>query len=168
MKVKFLYALFLTCFIAACVSPPDYPLEPQIAFVSLTNGSGNPKNAMRQGQLGTEDSLFVTISFTDGDGDLGSTGSKGQDSVNIFLLDKRDNRSVENFRMPFIPEQGAGNGISGEIRMLLFTTCCNVIPPCEPSTKKPIDTLIYDIYIKDRKGNKSNTIQSAPIYLQCK
>ena len=51
------------------------------------------------------------------------------------------------FRIPYVPEQGAGNGISGDIRLLLFTTCCNVLPPCEASTTKPIDTLVYEIFI---------------------
>ena len=122
---------------------------------------------MRQGQLGTEDSLYLNISFTDGDGDLGGNG-KDNDSLNIFLLDKRSNQITERFRSPYIPEQGTRNGISGDMRILLFTTCCNVIPPCEKSLSKPIDTLIYEIYIKDRAGHKSNVIQAEPIFLQCK
>ena len=157
-----LFSIVLTAF-AACVSPPDYPIEPNITFLSLS------KNTMRQGQLGNEDSLFVTFSFTDGDGDLGNSGQAGKDSINIFLTDKRTNTPAEErFRLPLVPEQGAGNGISGEITLLLFTTCCNVLPPCEPSTTKPIDTLVYEIYIKDRAGHSSNKIQTSPIYLQCK
>ncbi len=159
----FIYSILLTSAFAACISPPEYPKEPQIKFLGLS------KNTMRQGQLGNEDSLFVTFSFTDGDGDLGTKGQANRDSVNIFLTDKRTNTPAEErFRMPLVPEQGAANGISGEIRLLLFTTCCNVLPPCEPSTTKPIDTLVYEIYIKDRAGNSSNKIQTAPIYLQCK
>lgn len=164
MKINFLLFGFIILTIAACVRPPDYPIEPQIKFTSLS------KNTMRQGQLGTEDSLFVTFSFTDGDGDLGTADSNKDTSkiLNIFLTDKRDNKPAERFRIPYIPEQGAGNGISGDIRLLLFTTCCNVLPPCEASTTKPIDTLVYEIYIKDRAGHESNRIQTAPIYLQCK
>ena len=162
MQIKKL--LFSTLILAAfvmCISPPDYPIEPQIEFLGLS------KNTMRQGVLGIEDSLFLTFSFTDGDGDLGNLG-QAKDSVNIFLTDKRTNQPSERFRIPYVPEQGAGNGISGDMRLLLFTTCCNVLPPCEASTTKPIDTLVYEIYIKDRAGHESNRILTAPIYFQCK
>ena len=161
MQIKILLFSTLVVAFAACISPPDYPIQPEIKFIGLS------KNVMRQGLLGIEDSLFLSFSFTDGDGDLGSLG-QGKDSVNIFLTDKRTNQPSERFRIPYVPEQGAGNGISGDIRLLLFTTCCNVLPPCEASTSKPIDTLIYEISIKDRAGHESNKILTAPIYLQCK
>ena len=162
MKIKLLlFSIIATAFIT-CVSPPDYPIEPQIEFKSLS------KSKMRQGQLGNEDSLFLAFTFTDGDGDIGSSGKNSNDSVNIFFIDKRNNQPSERFRIPYVPEQGAGNGISGEVRVLLFTTCCNVLPPCEPSTTKPIDTLVYEIYIKDRAGHESNRIKTAPIFLECK
>ena len=161
MQIKILLFSVLVGAFAACISPPDYPIQPEIKFIGLS------KNVMRQGLLGIEDSLFLTFSFTDGDGDLGSLG-QGKDSVNIFLTDKRTNQPSERFRIPYVPEQGAGNGISGDIRLLLFTTCCNVLPPCEASTTKPIDTLVYEIFIKDRAGHESNKILTAPIYLQCK
>ena len=161
MQIKILLFSTLVVGFAACISPPDYPIQPEIKFLGLS------KNVMRQGLLGIEDSLFLSFSFTDGDGDLGSLG-QGKDSVNIFLTDKRTNQPSERFRIPYVPEQGAGNGISGDIRLLLFTTCCNVLPPCEASTTKPIDTLIYEISIKDRAGHESNKILTAPIYLQCK
>ena len=161
MQIKILLFSTLVVAFAACISPPDYPIQPEIKFLGLS------KNVMRQGLLGIEDSLFLSFSFTDGDGDLGSLG-QGKDSVNIFLTDKRTNQPSERFRIPYVPEQGAGNGISGDIRLLLFTTCCNVLPPCEASTTKPIDTLIYEIFIKDRAGHESNKILTAPIYLQCK
>ena len=161
MQIKILLFSVVVVAFAACISPPDYPIQPEIKFLGLS------KNVMRQGLLGIEDSLFLSFSFTDGDGDLGSLG-QGKDSVNIFLTDKRTNQPSERFRIPYVPEQGAGNGISGDIRLLLFTTCCNVLPPCEASSTKPIDTLIYEISIKDRAGHESNKILTAPIYLQCK
>jgi hypothetical protein len=161
MKIKYLlFALIILTFYT-CVKPPDYSIEPKIEFIGLS------KNTMRQGEFGREDSLYLFFSFTDGDGDLGGVG-KDKDSLNISIIDKRTNQLSERFRIPQIPEQGAGNGISGEIRVLLYTTCCNVLPSCSPSTKKPIDTLSYDIFIKDRAGNKSNVVQTSPILLQCK
>ena len=159
MKIKILLYLFLIIAFATCIRPPDYPIEPQIEFVGMT------KTTMRQG-FGTEDSVYITLSFTDGDGDLG--GISGKDSLNVFITDKRNNKPVEQtFRIPFVPEAGAKNGISGEIRFLMYTTCCLSLEPCIATPVRPTDTLIYDIYIKDRAGHASNIIKTYPIILQC-
>lgn len=59
-----LSAAALTILALGCVQPPDYPIEPVIEYVGLT------KNTMLQGKTG-EDETYITISFTDGDGDIG-------------------------------------------------------------------------------------------------
>jgi hypothetical protein len=158
MKIKnVLYLLTLLVAFATCISPPDYPIEPQITFSNMT------KNIMRQG-YGSEDSVYITLSFTDGDGDLGS-----KDSLNVFITDKRSNKPIEQtYRIPFVPEAGAKNGISGEIRFLMYTTCCLSLEPCRLPPPRATDTLVYEIYIKDRAGHKSNTVLTNPIQLQCK
>jgi len=120
---------------------------------------------MTQGSL-FEDSAFVVFEFTDGDGNLGD-----ENKVNIFLKDRRDTSdNFTTFKIPFIPEEGAGNGISGEITLLLYTSCCiyeNGQAPCTPNTSQPTDSLIYDLYIEDRDGNQSNQITLPPIVLLC-
>lgn len=158
MKIKnVLYLLCVSAAFAYCISPPDYPIEPQITFSNMT------KTVMHQG-YGSEDSVYITLSFTDGDGDLGS-----KDSLNVFITDKRSNKPIEQtYRIPFVPEAGAKNGISGEIRFLMYTTCCLSLEPCRLPPPRPTDTLVYEIYIKDRAGHKSNTVLTNPIQLQCK
>ena len=157
MKTNFLLSfILLTFLIISCTKPPDYPNEPEIGFVGFS------KNTLQQGD-GNNDSLNVVISFTDGDGDLGD-----RDSLNLFVTDKRTGFLQDRFKIPFIPEQGASNGISGEISFALYTTCCIDYvnhTSCQP--KSTPDTLIYEIYIMDRAKNKSNVIETAPIYLQC-
>jgi hypothetical protein len=143
--------------VVACTSPPNYDIVPAITFKSFS------KNVMIQGK-GTEDSTYLTLGFQDGDGDIGDT-----DSLNVFVSYRGGNViNPEIYRMPFVPEQGSKNGISGDIRIRLFTTCCNVLPPCQPSTTKPIDTIRYQIYIKDRAGHTSNVVETTPMYLQCR
>jgi hypothetical protein len=160
MKIKNVFYLLIFVAFATCIRPPNYPVEPQIAFSNMT------KNVMRQG-YGSEDSVYISLTFTDGDGDLG--GTSGKDSLNVFITDRRNNKPVEQtYRIPFVPEAGAKNGISGEIKFLMFTTCCLSLEPCRPRPSKPIDTLVYEIYIKDRAGHKSNAVQTQPILLQCK
>lgn len=144
-----------------CVRPPDFPDEPVIAFKSLS------KQTMRQSINQFADSSFLTFTFTDGDGDL---GDEDNDSLNVYVTDGRDGVEKFKYRIPYIEPQGTGNGIEGEIRVKLNTTCC-IYPdgqvPCTKSTDFPTDTLFYEIYIKDRKGNKSNVIQTPMIVLLC-
>ncbi|NND33059.1 MAG: hypothetical protein HKN76_10745 [Saprospiraceae bacterium] len=142
-----------------CITPPEYPNEPVIELIGITN------DTMLQSQFNS-DSTLIVFSFTDGDGDLGS-----DDSLNIFVKDLRDNFISDRFRIPFVDEAGANNGISGEITITLYTTCCtfpNGAPPCQPSEEFPTNQLQYEIYIKDRAGNQSNSITTPPIILECK
>jgi hypothetical protein len=152
------YSLLLACIFITCSKPPNYPIEPIIKFERMT------KTALKQSST-NGDSLKVTFSFTDGDGDLGSN-----DSLNLFVIDKRDGFLSNKYKIPYITASGASNGISGEIEFVLFTTCCyfpNGQSPCTPSLVYPKDTVTYDIYLKDRAGHKSNIIQTLPIILDC-
>jgi hypothetical protein len=62
--------------VTACFNPPEFPIEPQIEYESIQYkeyGTG----------LDTEyDSLILTISFKDGDGDLGLDASEDQPPYN--------------------------------------------------------------------------------------
>lgn len=157
---RILLALIGISLMGSCLTPPDYPVEPIIKYVGMT------RNSMKQSAYPI-DSTSVTISYTDGDGDLGD-----DNLVNVTFIDKRNNIEGETFKIPFIPQQGAGKGISGDITFKVHTTCCDYPDwsddvDCQPSTNFPVDTLVYEIYIKDRAGHESNHIQTAPIYLLC-
>ena len=144
--------------ISSCITRPDFPIEPEIEFVSMED------NRMIQNSFNT-DSIRVTFSFTDGDGDLGD-----KDSLNIFIRDSRDQFIASKYRLPELPPEGAQRGVRGEITVTIYTTCCifpDGTPPCEASLEFPTDTLRYELYIKDRAGHVSNTIQTAPIILVC-
>ena len=120
MKLRFIITVALTGLLAAsCVKPPNYPDEPVIEYIGLN------KNTIAQGNQNTPaDTLQVLFSFTDGDGDLGFP----DDSLNIFdafLTDSRDGfRHV--FRLPVLPEQGLGNGVSGDntVQSEVITILC--------------------------------------------
>ena len=157
-------ALLLALGWSACVQPPDYPDEPVIEFLSLS------KSQVLQASFG-EDSIVITFSFTDGDGDLGFADT----TASIFITDGRDNFDKPPYRIPYINQEGAGNGISGEISIVVPTTCCiypssTGIPPCDTSLNAPqlVDTVFYLLQIKDRAGHLSNQIQTEPITLICR
>jgi hypothetical protein len=158
-KQLFIIGITLTLLLTgSCTKPPDYPIEPIIKFLSMS------KTKLKQSSINA-DSLRVTFSFTDGDGDIGSN-----DSLSLFVIDKRDGFVSSKYKIPFVTESGATNGISGEVEFVIFTTCCyfpDGQAPCTPSLTFPTDTVIYDIYLKDRAGHKSNIIQTLPIVLDC-
>lgn len=159
---------FFASLLVGCVQPPEYPLEPVIEFMSLS------QNILPQGK-NTNDFVTITIGFTDGDGDIGHFGEDSEPQVNdLFVKDLRTDEITQQFIIWYVPEQGTNNGISGEISFDIPTTCCifppgtqDAILPCDPSTDYPVDTLIYEVYIQDRAGNESNRVLTEPIYLQC-
>ncbi len=125
---------------------------------------------MRQGNLfnGPIETFEVTLYFTDGDGDLGESGDELDPKSNIYLTDSRTGLQGAPLTIPFIPEQGTGNGISGDMRFEVNAPCCIYLgQSCEAFTNYPTDTLFYSIEVQDRSGNISNTVQTGPIYLMC-
>ncbi len=70
-----LFAIILTG-VSACFNPPEFPVEPQIEFESIQYkeyGTGFDSEY---------DSLILTISFKDGDGDLGLDPSENDEPYN--------------------------------------------------------------------------------------
>lgn len=155
---------FLSITFYSCEKPDEYPLVPAIEFVSMYT----TKNAQ-----GYDDKLFVTISFTDGDGDIGyHTRESG---LNDPVFDDPASPYYNNFivktlilrngiwnsidtpvsaRIPYLTPEGPNKALKGKIEREL-----NVPLPLE------LDTLRYEIFIYDRSLNKSNTIITPEILL---
>ncbi len=147
---------------AACVQPPNYPDEPEIEYVGVN------KSTIEQGSPSAlSDTLVVTFSFTDGDGDIGD-----DDSTNVFLFDSRNGTLAEPLKLEPIPNQGTGNGISGEISVKIpnkpSRLCCIIgNTACISDPDQPVDTFSFTIQLRDRAGHLSNKIQTEPITLLC-
>ena len=168
MKLNHISVFFSICLvgvlIVGCVNPPDYPNEPEIEFLQLN------KPAIAQGNIGASpDTLAVMFSFTDGDGNIGFDN----DSIDVFLTDSRDG-FINRFKLPVVPDQGSGNGISGEVTIKIpntpFNICCTFpdgSTACQPNDKFPIDTFSYTVQMRDRAGNLSNKIQTDLITILC-
>lgn len=164
MQYKFfLFWLLATAtFFAGCTDAPEYPLEPVITFDGLN------KNRIAQFTNGPLDSLILTFSFTDGDGNLSQLDS---DSADIFLVDSRLNTPYF-LRFPLIEEEGTGSGISGTASVTIsnvgFQLCCIYRQrACAAEEEYPIDTFSFSLQIQDREGNLSNKIKTDLIEIQC-
>ncbi|NNE29469.1 MAG: hypothetical protein HKN16_07520 [Saprospiraceae bacterium] len=143
----------------ACVQPEDYPIEPVITFESIS------KSQMIQGNA-FQDTTTVVLSFTDGDGDIGTEGN----DINLSMIDSRTGLESQFFSLPFVPNPNEKYGISGEIYLQVYTVCC--INPelneiCDQWEDFPVDELTYEITLTDRAGNVSNSITTSPIQILC-
>ncbi len=160
-KLAFLFTILV--FSMSCQKSKDFSDIPYLEFRSFS------KMQMRQGSV-NQDSVILTLYFTDGDGDFG-TESRDAD-LNIFMKDLRTGNEFRSFKSPFIPLDGVGRSISGTIRLKIFTTCCIFPPdlgvfPCERTPQVPTNSLPLEIFIRDRAGNDSNIVKLDPLTLLC-
>ena len=100
------------------------------------------------------DDIIITISYTDEDGDL---GENSPDIDNLFVEDSR-NGIVYHYRIPQLAPNGNEIAIEGN-----FNITINGSGITNSSNSQQVN---YAIYVKDRAGNKSNTITTSNITIQ--
>lgn len=169
MKILSLSALWLVLLLAQCDFSPDFPTKPQIKFESYQ-------------KLGQDSAVRLTISYLDGDGDLGlkdaqtappfDTGSRYY--YNMFIqyyefIDGQFQQVTRNifsedtiryqYRFPYITPKRQNKAIKGEIQVEL-----NVTPTAAFNRNINYGGLIrFKLYIVDRALHKSNTVTSPAI-----
>jgi hypothetical protein len=155
----------LLLFFSTCTKIEKMPAIPLIEFQTFevfdsTDILGNP---VRSGRL--------KFYFQDGDGDLGLQSPENPgfdtDTVNLFLKLFRksgddytealpdDPLAPSGYRIPYMTRLGQNKLLKGTITVTMlyygFT---------------PSDTIKYEIFIKDRAGHHSNTVNTCEIILQ--
>ena len=152
---------FALC-LCSCTEDTKFSEIPHIEF----RGIGNDHLA----QSTLSDTAFFYLFLEDAEGDIGSNNNGVKD---LFFRDLRDS-SILSYSMPKVNQEGAGNGISAEITALFITKrkdyCCifpDNTPPCTASDTYPVDTINFDVWLKDQAGHQSNIIQAGPLYLRC-
>jgi len=100
------------------------------------------------------DDIIITISYADEDGDL---GENSPDINNLFVEDSR-NGIVYHYRIPQLAPNENEISIEGN-----FNIKINGSGITDSSTSQQVN---YAIYVKDREGNKSNTITTSNITIQ--
>lgn len=156
----------LLTFIASCVSEPEYPDEPVITYMNVS------KQLVEEG-----DSLLLTFSFTDGDGDLGKVLVNNSDCSNnnceytsdstcfkdpfysCYIIDMRDS-CFSAIALPDLEPTGSIKAISGEIDIAIPPVFCKCMS-CGS------DEVEFQIIVRDAAGNFSNTILSETISVNC-
>jgi hypothetical protein len=119
----------------------------------------------------------IIFSFTDGDGDIGTSGNtdtsgnlcglQHKDSsilhspnFNIFLIDSRDT-CINPFASANIVPTGKYKGVSGDITVIpgIYSKFCYA----PPDTGCRLETFHYSIILTDMAGHMSNIIQTSQI-----
>ena len=100
------------------------------------------------------DDINITISYADEDGDL---GGNSPDIDNLFVEDSR-NGIVYHFRIPQLAPNENEISIEGNFNIKINGTGIT-----DESSSQQVN---YNIYVKDRAGNKSNTITTSSITIQ--
>lgn len=141
--------------LGGCFKEPSYSPIPEIAFMRVS-ATDDPILALTS-------NVYIQFSFQDGDGDLGRL-NEADTTANMFIRDLRFGFiNSEAYSIPPIPRKGSSPAVKGDIsfnfRNSLF---CNPLFPA-----KQFDTIQYEIFVRDRAGNISNTITTPPIVVKC-
>ncbi len=148
-----LSATFLLLAFTAC-KKDNFSTEPQIQFKSV-----NPNAVTTQsGSVIPE----ITFSITDQDGDIGP--KPGIDTAYIYMV---NNLTGKSDSLPFPNLEAAGKArFKADVSVSIATVLeCKPIP----GGAEHVDTLYFDVYVRDFERNKSNVMTTgAPVYFLCR
>jgi hypothetical protein len=147
--------------LTSCIKEEQYPIIPHIEF----GGFATAKDITGKDSLGA-----ITISYTDGDGNIGLFAwdtiepkkynfyLKFMELVNNELVEVKpvDSTLTFNARIPLLTPVGRNKNIKGDITMYLELYFARQILKS--------DTIAFEIYIRDRDLNNSNVIET-PLFL---
>lgn len=138
----FIGLLMVAVLFTGCKKEEAISKVPQIKFVSITPGTAQKY----------VDEVQVTIEYTDGDGDLGENTA---DVKNLFCTDSRNNVTYQ-FRINQLAPDNSNIIIKGQLTFTLS-------PQGFVDDNNTTETATYSIYVKDRAGNQSNTVQTSAL-----
>jgi len=136
--------ILIVLLLFACKKDDALSVVPTLEFQSI-----NPSIAQEY-----IDDIIITISYADEDGDL---GENFPDIDNLFVEDSR-NGIVYHFRIPQLAPNENEISIEGNFNIKINGTGIT-----DESSSQQVN---YNIYVKDRAGNKSNTITTSSITIQ--
>lgn len=171
---KIILTSILGVLLCGCLKPEKFPTEPEIVF----------KDAIVR-----NDSLFLTVDFTDGDGDIGLNDSDTiapYDTSSVFhhnffvdyfekvdgvgWVQGRDNFGnpiTFNYRLPVITPQGQNKALKGEILVIvepILGAGNTSFPTYYNEFSAESDTVQYRVRLADRSLNMSNEVSSYEVY----
>lgn len=154
----FIAIVMVGLFFASC-KKDKYTTAPQITYKSIVNNVQNSSTPITDGG-----NAKISFSVTDGEGDLGL--KPGKDTAYIFVKSLLTN-DVDSVLFPDL------SSISKkDFKATVTFGLTNNVLKCRslPGTPAPVhvDTIYYEIYVRDFDKNKSNVIRTAdPVFYTC-
>ena len=160
-QIRQIFLFLLILVLSDCKQRPTFPASPEITFLEL-------KKQKTQGSSGAKDSVTITLSFKDGDGDLGSYRTQNyfadllakqngvfkqivvKDTIPVVYLDK-------NGTFPPLNPDGRQGPIEGTLSYGVSTELAKYFGDSSSVTVK------FKVYIKDNAGHSSNTIETTEV-----
>ena len=141
-------------FLYGCPDPPTYPEYPIVEFDSF----------YADGEVG-----FLTVGFTDGDGDIGERDDITKDNLLVEYWEYNDVAGewqqgtvqgepfVFQFKLPYLTPNGKNKALKGTIEVEIGPNYRMLGSPYN-------DSIRYRIQMIDRSNNKSEWVFSPPIH----
>jgi hypothetical protein len=150
-----LSSLLCVVALASCKDETPRSTTPSISFVSM-----DPRTVKA---ASSEDTVFLTFRFSDGDADLGVGANTSTPQYDVFLTDNRDNK-VSQYLFPEIADElrDPAKGMTGTATIILQAA---LLRPRDSLHTVLGDTLKYEVYVKDRAGHESNRFTTPEIFL---
>lgn len=145
MKIKGLViVLFAFLFLNSCKKKEEleYDNTPNITFQSISPGT----------VTAYQDSVTISIQYTDGDGDLGENVSGVE---NAFIKDLRTDLTY-GLRIRQLSPDNSEIIIKGIINLVIPAVGLN-------DANGQSESASFEVYIEDRAGNKSNRVTTTAI-----
>jgi len=160
-KISLFLLILLFTGLTACIKEEQYPLTPVIEF----GGFSTMRDVSGKDSIG-----MITISYTDGDGNIGLFAwdtvepnkynyyLKFMQYVNKQLVEFKpaDTTLTFNARIPLLTPAGKNKNIKGDIT--------NTIELYFARQVLQSDTIAFEIYIKDRTLLESNVVET-PLFV---
>lgn len=165
--VKGLILFAVSSLVTACFDPPEFSNVPQIDFINVEFVEGTTNNPT--------DSLIVSISFRDGDGDLGLAADQIDEPYNDIFYGLASNGEVVEAGkevifgdLPQFVEVPAGvRGKLATVRTLQDPAYADDLPPYIDATSSCTDYKLQKVYVQqkdsaiiDWKFSEIDTLQS--------
>lgn len=133
-----------------------FTTAPQISFKTIAPQS-MPSNLISTAQ---ESAPKLVVNITDQEGDLGFIN--GKDTSRIFIKNLRNNK-LDSLVLPDI-QSAATKRFQADISVNLY----NYIGPCSSGPRPKVDSVYFEVYVKDFAKNKSNVLRTdIPVLLLC-
>jgi len=149
-KIAVLFGIVF--FLGACIKKKEFDIVPALSFQSYDVFSS------MQGSKSVPDSAYLTFSFQDGDGDLGSNDSTFM-SLHMTYFEDRGNGFVRDsavadayIYVPKLTANGGGKGLEGT-----FTQILKPAPIIDFKSAYPYQ---WRIVMVDQAGHQSNIIST--------